>query len=524
MSSARKRPLLFAALLLAASLAGAPIASGQHPSAPSEPDSAPTQALAQEEPKAGQEGKKNPSEEPQQGQKNGKKPSTEKGNEGKKNPDEGEKKEPSAEDESKDKEKNGDKDKDKGKETWYSVHGQGTIVSQGNWKFRSPYEGTNSFRSILNYRTSETATLFLAAGVCEGGSIVFNPEVSGGRGLSDVFGIAGFPNGEITRVGKVEPTPYFARLYYQQVFGLGGDQEKVEDASNVIAGMRDVERITVRLGKMAAADQFDDNAYSHDPRTQFLDWAIMYNGAWDYPANVRGYTYGATVEFNEKDWALRYGIFGEPSVANGQEIDPRFLQANGHILELEERYTVEEHPGKLRLMAYLNNAHMGNYRVSLREMPSDPDIALTRAYRAKYGFGVNVEQEITKDLGAFARIGWNDGHTESWAFTEIDATLAGGVLLKGTCWSRPQDQVGFAGAINGISNGHRDYLAAGGLGFILGDGRLRYGPEEILEAYYNWELRKGINVTFDFEGVNDPGYNRDRGPIAIAAIRVHFEY
>jgi high affinity Mn2+ porin len=523
---------LFAAPLLIASLSRLPHARAEQPPAPFDLVVASEGATAEERTEKGQDETKNPSKEPRKTLegKIGQPAESTKEPEGKKKPpDEDDKaKTPASDDEKKDKEKNGDKDKekdeDKDKPARYSVHGQGTVVSQGNWKFRSPYEGPNSFRSILNYRTSETATLFLAARIWEGGAIVFNPEISGGRGLSDVFGLGGFPNGEITRVGRIEPTPYIARLYYEQTFGLGGEQEKVEDGPNVIAGMRDIDRITIRIGKTPATDLVDDNLYSHDPRTQFLNWAIMYNGAWDYPANVRGYDYGATLEFNQKDWTLRYGVLGEPTRANDREIDPRFLKANGHVLELEERYTVDEHPGKVRLMAYLNNAHMGDYRVSLREMPINPDIILTRHYRIKYGFGVNVEQEVTKDLGAFARIGWNDGHTETWAFTEIDATLSAGFLLKGKCWSRPQDQVGFAGVINGISNGHRDYLAAGGLGFELGDGRLHYGAEEILEAYYNWELRKGINVTFDVQGVNDPGYNKDRGPVAIAAVRVHFEY
>jgi high affinity Mn2+ porin len=423
-------------------------------------------------------------------------------------------------------EKQDNKEDEEPKDTWYSVHGQGTVVSQGNWKFHSPYIGRNSFLPILNYRTSETATLFLGARVCEGAEIYFNPEVAGGRGLSNVLGIAGFPNGEITRVSGTapEPTPYIARLYLQETIGLGGEQEKVEDGPNQIAGTRDISRITIRVGKMAATDIIDDNTYSHDPRTQFLDWAIMYNGAWDYPANTRGYDYGATIELNQKTWALRYGVFGEPSTANGPNIDPHFLKANGHVLELEERYTCDDVPGKLRLMTYLNNAHMGNYRVALRDMPIDPNITETERYRVRYGFGLNVEQEITKDLGVFGRLGWNDGHTETWSFTEIDGTAAVGMLLKGTCWHRKQDQLGLAFVVNDISTGHRAYLAAGGLGFIIGDGKLSYGTEDIVEAYYNWELRKGINVTFDFQGVNDPAYNRDRGPVAIAGIRVHFEY
>src|SRR5262249_37724428 len=358
----------------------------------------------------------------------------------------------------------------------------------------------------------------------EGGDLVFDPEVAGGRGFSGTLGVAGFPNGEITRVGVPDPTPYVARLFFRQTFGLGGEREKVEDTVNQIAGTRNVDRVTFSLGKMAATAIVDDNRYSHDPRTQFLPWSIMYNGAWDYPANVRGYTYGFAAELNRKEWALRYGVFMEPEFANGTTLDSRVLKANGHVVEFERRYELCDHPGKLRLMAYLNNAHMGNYRQAIAEMPVDPDITQTRAYRVKYGFCLNLEQELTKNLGLFARLGWNDGHTETWAFTETDPTAAVGLLRNGACWCRPKDQVGLAGCINGLSPWHRDYLAAGGLGFIIGDGRLNYGHEEILELYYNLEVIKGINVTADFQGVNHPAYNRDRGPVAIGSLRVHFEF
>src|SRR5262245_40937969 len=419
-----------------------------------------------------------------------------------------------------------EKDKDKEDETpaWLSANAKGTVVSQGNWQFRSPYVGPNSFLPIVNYRTTETATLYLAARICDGGDIIFNPEIAGGRGLSSTLGIAGFPNGEATRVGVPQPTPYIARLLYRHTIGLGGELEDTEDGPNEFKGKRDVNRITIRIGKMSAVDIFDDNKFSHDPREQFLNWSLMYNGAWDYPANTRGYTYGMTLEYNTKDVALRYGVFGEPAVANGEDIDPRFLQANGHAFEFERRYTWDEHPAKLRFLAYLNNAHMGNYRQALLLMPVNPDITLTRAYRIKYGFGLNWEQELREDFGVFARLGWNDGHTESWAFTEIDATAALGLSLKGMCWGRKKDEVGAALVINGLSNGHRDYLAAGGLGFIIGDGRLSYGEEMILETYYNWQVRKGIEISLDFQAVENPAYNRDRGPVAILGLRVHMEY
>jgi high affinity Mn2+ porin len=250
----------------------------------------------------------------------------------------------------------------------------------------------------------------------------------------------------------------------------------------------------------------------------------MYNSAWDYPANVRGYTYGFAVDYNRKDWAWRYGIFAEPLIANGAPLDPRFVKANGQVTEWEGRWTINEHPGKVRLLAYLNRAHMGDYAEATEEMPVKPNVILTRAYRFKYGFGLSWEQEITKDLGVFARLGWNDGHTESWAFTAVDRTAVLGLALKGRCWCRPDDVVGLAGVINGISQDHRNYLAAGGLDFNIGDGRLRYGPEEILETYYDFQVIKGIFLTGTFQEVAHPAYNRDRGPVSVFTIRAHIEF
>ncbi|MFO0804227.1 MAG: carbohydrate porin [Gemmataceae bacterium] len=407
---------------------------------------------------------------------------------------------------------------------WYSIHGQATVVSQGNWPFRSPYFGPNSLLPNLNYRNTETTTLFLAGRVCRDSEIIFNPEVAGGQGISGSTGMAGFPNGEATRVGVPQPTPYIARLFWKQTFELGGEQEEIEAGPNLIPGTVDVNRITIRLGKMTATDLFDDNAYSHDPRTQFMNWSLMYNGAWDYPANVRGYTYGGGIEWNRKYGSLRYGAFAVPAVANGSAIDPHIVRALGHALEYERRYRIGDRPGSTALLAYLNSAHMGSYRQAIAEMPVDPDVTQTRQYRIKYGFGMSVEQELADGVGAFMRAGWNDGQWESWAFTEIDRTISCGLQFAGNRWRRPNDRFGLAMVFNGLSNAHRDYLAAGGIGFIIGDGRLRYGPEEIAELYYNLALKPGMVVAFDLQGVNNPAYNRDRGPAAIAAIRLHYEF
>jgi high affinity Mn2+ porin len=418
----------------------------------------------------------------------------------------------------------GSEKKEKEQEPWYSIHEQGTILTQDHGLFRSPYVGQNSLLPDAHAATTETATLFLAARIWTGGEVVFNPEISGGKGLSNTLGVAGFPNGEATRVGALEPTPYVARLFFRQTWNLGGPWEKLEDAPNQVAGHRDFNYFAVSVGKMSATDYFDNNVYSHDPRAQFMNWSLMYNGAWDYPANVRGYTFGVAADFSTVFWGVHYGIFAEPAEANGAAFDPRFLKANGQILEFVQRWGQVDSPGLLREWAYLNRAHMGKYNEAIDQMPVNPDITQTRAYRIKYGFGLNLEQQLTREVGLFIKTGWNDGQSESWAFTEIDRTAVVGLQIQGRWWKRPDDVVGLAGVINGLSPPHRNYLAAGGLGFILGDGRLNYGPEQIIEGYYNCQLTKGIFVSLDFQGVNHPAYNADRGPVAIGSIRVHFEH
>jgi high affinity Mn2+ porin len=310
----------------------------------------------------------------------------------------------------------------------------------------------------------------------------------------------------------------------RQTFGLGGGRETAEDDNNQVAGERDVHRLVVSIGKLAAPDVADDNHYAHDPRTQFLAWPLVYNGAWDYPANVRGYTYGGSVHYVTKQWSLAYGLFAEPAIANGAPLDPHILKAQGHVLELEEHYELGGRPGTTRFLGFLNHGHMGNYEEALALMPVDPDVTKTRSYRFKYGFGLSMDQALTDDLGCFGRLGWNDGHSESWAYTEIDQTASGGLVLGGRAWCRPYDRIGLAGILNGISGPHRRYLEAGGLGFIIGDGRLNYGLEQILELYYALQIRPGIGATLDFQEVVNPAYNRDRGPVSILALRVHFEH
>ncbi len=412
------------------------------------------------------------------------------------------------------------------KEERYNWYAQATVIDQGHGTFPSPYAGPHSFQSIYEARTSATATLMLGARMWQGGEIYFDPEIACGLGDSGVFGIAGFPNGDIPRVGRPEPLPYVARLYASQTIGFGGEQEKIEAGPNQLAAIKDVSRFTFTVGSFAATDFFDNNKYSHDPRAQFTNWALMCNPVWDYPANSRGYTLGCVMELNEKCWALRYGVFAEPNVANGADFDTHYSLARGQAVELENRYTFLDRPGKVRWLGYWNRADMGNYRDSLALAPVDPDIAATASYsNVKYGFGINIEQELTENLGGFLRFGWNDGQSESFAYTEVDSTFSFGFLLKGARWRRPQDEAGTAIALNGISSSHAAYLAAGGLGFVLGDGALNYNPEFIWESYYRFALKKdAIWISPDFQFVADPGYNADRGPVAITAIRVHAEF
>jgi high affinity Mn2+ porin len=408
----------------------------------------------------------------------------------------------------------------------FKVHGQTTVITQWHDIFPAPYSGPLSLKTHESSKTSVTATLFMGMQLpWRGGAFYFDPEITGGAGFSGVAGIASFPNGEIARVGSAEPEPYVARAYYQQIFELGAEKEKVESGQNQLAGERAARRITVWLGKFAATDFFDNNAYSHDPRTQFMNWSLMDDTAWDYPADTRGYTAGGVIEYNEPLWAIRYGAMAEPRNANGATLDPHISQALGNALEFEDRWSIGKQPGVARLLGFVNLAHMGNYRQAIDSPgPNGPDITTARSYSAKYGVSLSAEQAITPDLGIWGRAGWNDGHTESWAFAEVERLASLGISIKGAGWGRPDDVFGFAGAIAGLARDHRNYLEAGGEGFIIGDGRLNYATEQIIETYYQIKVAEHLFFTPDFQFVNHPAYNSDRGPVFIVGARAHVEF
>ncbi len=409
--------------------------------------------------------------------------------------------------------------------SWWSLHFQQTVVAQHHGSFHALYSGRNSLLPTPETRTSVTATLFLGARLWKGAELYLDPELSGGEGFSGVLGLAGFPNGEIYRVGVTKPTVVVARVYLQQAFGFGGETEAVEDGPNQVAGRVAAHRVVLTFGKFGLTDFFDDNRFSHDPRGQFLNWALLGNGAWDYAADTRGYTWGVVGEYLRNGWGVRAAAVLVPTEANGMHLDTRIADAHSFNLEGERKHRAFGRPGTTRLIVYRNVARMGSYREALESAPTAPDVAATRRYsRDKNGVGVNLEQEVADGAGVFLRLGWNDGRNETWAFTEIDRTVTLGTSWSGRAWGRKDDRVAGALIVNGLSGDHRDYLAAGGYGFLIGDGALRYGPETILEAYYDLALPRGLSVTGDYQYVSHPAYNRDRGPLSVFALRVHLEF
>jgi high affinity Mn2+ porin len=405
---------------------------------------------------------------------------------------------------------------------------QATSIGQYHGTFHAAHQGPLSLQDNPERDVSLTTTLFFGLRLDRDTQLYFDPEIAGGKGFSNVNGIANAPNGEIPRVASATPKPYLARLYISHDFGFGSEKERTESDANQLAGERPVVRYTIYAGRFTLTDFFDNNNYTHDPRTQFLPWGVMYNGAWDYPADTRGYTWAMVHEFHTRNWALRYGAAAEPKVANGPRFDRRLFRDRGDTFEIERRYSVADHPGAVRLLGYLNHADAGSYAEALRlaaETGATPDVVSThRAGTLKYGTGLNIEQEISRDVGFFTRLGWNDGKTQSFAFTAIDRLASAGVSVKGEKWKRPEDVAASSFTASGLSGVHTLYLARGGLDFLIGDGRLNYAREYVWETYYSARLLPGLFSTFDVQRVANPAYNQDRGPVWISSLRLHMEF
>jgi high affinity Mn2+ porin len=408
----------------------------------------------------------------------------------------------------------------------WNVHGQFTFIEQGYPGFRSPYQGPKSLSGADQAKDTASATAFIGFRPLDGTDIYINPELTQGFGLSETVGVAGFPSTEAQKASFPMPRFNLARVYVQQTFGLGGERETIEDGPNQIAGKKDISRITLIAGKLAVTDFFDNNAYAHDGRTQFINWQLYCCGSYDWTMDQISYTWGAMAELNQKFWAFRAGYFLVPIVSNNDDFDMRFPDGE-YISELELRYSLVSQPGKLRLMAWANRANMGSYASALAQpitTPSYPDITLVRQVRTNYGFAVNLEQAINSELGVFSRASWSPGLDEIIGWTDCDESVSAGAVLKGTSWGRANDRIGVAGVIEGLSPEARAYFAAGGLGILIGDGALNYRPEKILEAYYSYSLNAWSSVTFDYQFVADPAYNADRGPVHIFAGRLHAEF
>ena len=411
----------------------------------------------------------------------------------------------------------------------WELHLQSTFVGGGYPAFPALYSGTNSLAAHAQFKETFSASAFLGVRLWDGGELYYNPELLQGFGLSDTVGAGGFPNGEAQKSGFPYPRYNTSRLFLRQTFGLGGEQETLESAANQLSDKVDVSRLTVQAGKFSVKDLFDGNTYSSDSRVHFLNWAMWAAGAFDYPADKVGLTWGATAELNQKNWALRTGYFLVPDVSNSNDFDMALFKRGGYMAELETRWSLFSQPGKLRVTGWVNSTFSGGYGDALALAAATPGldindaIAQDRASRIKYGYIFNVEQAVMENVGVFGRWSWNDGHNEIMAFTDIDSSLSGGISIKGKAWGRPDDTIGIGGAINGLSKDHRDYLAAGGLGILVGDGALNYRKEQILETYYGFALAKQTIVTLDYQFLVNPGYNADRGPAHVFSARIHTE-
>lgn len=409
----------------------------------------------------------------------------------------------------------------------WNAHGQFTFVWQGYARFRSPYEGQNSLSGANQARNTASATAFVGFRPWEGAELYLNPELNQGFGLSDVTGVAAFPNGEAQKSNFPAPRFNLARAFLRQTFGLGGEQEMIEDGPNQLAGKQDISRISVTVGKLSVTDYFDGNSYANDPRTTFLNWNIYGGGSYDWTMDKLSWTWGALVELNQKYWAFRAGYFLLPVVSNDNSFNTHIPDQGQYAAEFEWRYSLFSQPGKLRVFGWLNHGTMGSYADALAlpvATPNYPDITLTRRLRTNYGFVVSAEQAVTDDLGMFSRASWSPGQVEIMGWTDCDESLSVGTVLKGTSWGRPNDRIGLAGLVEGLSPVARSYFAAGGLGILIGDGQLNYREEKVLEAYYAYSLNKWATFTLDYQFIVNPGYNADRGPVSIYAARVHAEF
>ncbi len=406
---------------------------------------------------------------------------------------------------------------------------QYTFVDQHQYSLHSPYQGELSLHPQGDTERSHTFGAYFGVNLPLHLQFYFDVEMFKGEGVSGATGLGGLTNGDVIRSGAegLPKKPYVARRYLRWSLPLSDETDDVERGQDQLPGKDATRRVDVKIGKMAASDDFDKNRYANGTRTQFMNWSLFNNTAWDFAADTRGYTDGIMVAWINPTWALRYGIYRMPYHANGQQLVSSLGDSNGQQVELTWQPHAEG--WALRVLAFRNDAHMGDYRDAIATAlatEQKPDIVADDAPgRRKYGFAVNGELPLADqgETGVFMRAGWNDGRTESFVFTEVDRSLSGGFQLSGAHWGRSEDHLAVAVAIDALSSAHRDYLALGGSGFVLGDGALHYAREQIVEAYYNFVPFKHLTLSPDFQYIRNPGYNHDRGPARFAGLRAHLE-
>jgi high affinity Mn2+ porin len=407
----------------------------------------------------------------------------------------------------------------------FAIHGQTTFLEQYVFPFRAPYAGPNSLTPNQGRETFD-ATLFLGARLWSGAEFWVDPEIDQGFGLSTTLGVAGFTSGEAYKVGAAAPYARIPRYFVRQTIDLGGDTQKVDGAANQFSGSQTANRLVFTVGKFAVTDVFDTNKYAHDSRSDFMNWALIDTGTFDYASDAWGFTYGAAAEWYQGDWTVRGGVFDLSIVPNSTELDPQFSQFQW-LGEIERRYQLWGQPGKLAVTGFLSRGRMGSFEdaIALAAVTGGPaDIAAVRRYNSRGGISVNLEQQITEELGLFARAGFANGDIEPYEFTDIDRTVAAGLALAGKSWGRPDDTVGLAGVINGITGVHEAFLNDGGLGILVGDGMLPHpGLEHIVEAYYQLPVSY-FKLTLDYQLIVNPAYNTDRGPASVVSARVHAQF
>jgi hypothetical protein len=413
---------------------------------------------------------------------------------------------------------------------WW-LSGQANFISQWHPDFYSPYRGTNSLSPNAQDATSRVLTLFTGWRATSSTEFLCDVQETGGNAIGDALGVAGFPNLDVVRNPTLSKAPYVARLIWHQIIPLGS--KKVATERNPYSLFREMpeRRLELRFGKFSLADFFDLNSYGSDQNFQFMNWAVDNNGAWDYAADTRGFTFAAMLEYHDRNYVVRFAEALMPKVANGIHLDADLSRARAENLELElHGRVIGKQQGIVRVLTFVNHANMGDYQQQVNEWlanPTTPVPVITDhplQTKVKYGFGLNFEQPLTDWFGVFGRWGWNEGQHESYAYTEVDQTWQVGAGANGARWNRRNDRAGLVFVSDGISHDHARYLGYGGLGFLLGDGKLNYGRENILESYYTLHLWRGIFPAADVQYIVNPGYNRDRGPVFVASLRLHVEF